>query len=297
MTDIVQDTGLMTLEEARQLTDSLKQAFMWLETKVEDILTGKPWLALEYPTLTAWWDGEGLTAFRLQADMRQQLAVAMYAEPDVTIANVGDALGVSYSTVRNDLASPNSNSANSDSGRTGQSAVSFTPTFSDLVNQFTPEVETQVDEPAPDIKAEVAEVIELSTWSDEELRMKSRVELGYAVLVNQRLNTDHPNLMAWAKQHNIYVNIGRKGDSGPAGVTGSDWGNPYLMPEDGDRFAVIRHYNEHWLDFKPSLLANLPLLKGKVLACWCAPKACHGDVLTHRVAELVEINTFDGAVA
>ena len=27
------------------------------------------------------------------------------------------------------------------------------------------------------------------------------------------------------------------------------------------------------------LLAQLHTLKGKRLACWCKPKACHGDVL------------------
>jgi len=26
-------------------------------------------------------------------------------------------------------------------------------------------------------------------------------------------------------------------------------------------------------------MAALPELRGKVLGCWCAPKACHGDVL------------------
>ena len=30
---------------------------------------------------------------------------------------------------------------------------------------------------------------------------------------------------------------------------------------------------------QPALLAALPELRGKRLGCWCAPQACHGDVL------------------
>ena len=37
---------------------------------------------------------------------------------------------------------------------------------------------------------------------------------------------------------------------------------------------------------QPELLAALPELAGKTLGCWCAPKACHGDVLARLAAEL-----------
>ena len=40
---------------------------------------------------------------------------------------------------------------------------------------------------------------------------------------------------------------------------------------------------------RPDLLARLGELRGKRLACWCAPKSCHGDVL----AELAERLEFD----
>lgn len=36
----------------------------------------------------------------------------------------------------------------------------------------------------------------------------------------------------------------------------------------------------------PTLLAALPELKGKVLGCFCKPKACHGDVLADLVNKL-----------
>jgi hypothetical protein len=47
---------------------------------------------------------------------------------------------------------------------------------------------------------------------------------------------------------------------------------------DGTRAQVIERYGR-WLDTQPELLAALPQLKGKTLGCWCAPQACHGDVL------------------
>lgn len=56
------------------------------------------------------------------------------------------------------------------------------------------------------------------------------------------------------------------------------WGNPFVMEREADRQTVIVQYRE-WIQTQPDLLAALPELKGKRLACWCAPKSCHGDVL------------------
>lgn len=65
----------------------------------------------------------------------------------------------------------------------------------------------------------------------------------------------------------------------------SPWGNPYSdRPGTLARYQVasreeaIQKY-ETWLQTQPELLALLPQLRGKVLGCWCKPKACHGDVL------------------
>jgi hypothetical protein len=44
------------------------------------------------------------------------------------------------------------------------------------------------------------------------------------------------------------------------------------------RADVIAMYRR-WLQLQPDLLAALPELRGKDLVCWCAPEACHGDVL------------------
>lgn len=62
---------------------------------------------------------------------------------------------------------------------------------------------------------------------------------------------------------------------------GSIWGNPFRLPHhhtDADRARVIDQYEQYLLT-SPELLARLPVLRGKRLACFCAPKPCHGDVL------------------
>ena len=51
-----------------------------------------------------------------------------------------------------------------------------------------------------------------------------------------------------------------------------------MIGRDGTRDDVIARY-EAWLLEQPELAAALPELAGKTLGCWCAPRACHGDVL------------------
>jgi len=65
----------------------------------------------------------------------------------------------------------------------------------------------------------------------------------------------------------------------------SKWGNPFKIGRDGSRKEVIRKYRK-WLLKQPKLLAELPKLRGKVLACWCKPLACHGDVLAEMADEV-----------
>jgi len=63
----------------------------------------------------------------------------------------------------------------------------------------------------------------------------------------------------------------------------SRWGNPYLPGRDGTRDEVIALYRS-WLSDRLAADPDfLEPLRGKRLACWCAPLACHADVL----AELI----------
>lgn len=69
------------------------------------------------------------------------------------------------------------------------------------------------------------------------------------------------------EQHDVY--IGRP----------SVWGNPFVIGRDGTRTEVIAKY-EQWLLAQPALVDRCKReLHDKVLGCWCAPHACHGDVL------------------
>ena len=56
------------------------------------------------------------------------------------------------------------------------------------------------------------------------------------------------------------------------------WGNPYSIGRDGTREEVIEKFR--WLAEEPSFSQVIrDNLRGKDLLCWCAPEACHADVL------------------
>ena len=74
------------------------------------------------------------------------------------------------------------------------------------------------------------------------------------------------NKHALAGRHGVY--IGR----------GSDWGNPFRIGPDGDRAQVVAKH-EAWLAAQHGLLGRMAELRGKDLVCFCAPLACHGDLL------------------
>lgn len=59
---------------------------------------------------------------------------------------------------------------------------------------------------------------------------------------------------------------------------GGMWGNPFIIGKDGTRMEVIEKYKK-WLPTQPQLLALIPTLKDKRLACFCSPLLCHGDYL------------------
>lgn len=65
------------------------------------------------------------------------------------------------------------------------------------------------------------------------------------------------------------------------------WGNPFKVGRDGTREQVVERYRQWlWQQVRAGKVskADLAALHGKRLGCWCAPLACHADVLT-RAAE------------
>lgn len=81
----------------------------------------------------------------------------------------------------------------------------------------------------------------------------------------------------------------------------SIWGNPFVIGRDGNRATVIAKHAQ-WIQTQPQLLARLHELKGKRLACYCAPQLCHCDTLA-RLADALPASaptvttlaiTFDG---
>lgn len=76
--------------------------------------------------------------------------------------------------------------------------------------------------------------------------------------------------------------LNKRRDGIPEGAVyvgrGGKWGNPFVIGEDGTRAEVIAKYRQMILG-SAGLLDRLHELRGKDLVCWCAPQACHGDVL------------------
>ena len=62
----------------------------------------------------------------------------------------------------------------------------------------------------------------------------------------------------------------------------SKFGNPFKIGTDGDREDVISKFESYFtekLQTDPEFVKAVLALKGKVLACYCKPEACHGDVI------------------
>jgi hypothetical protein len=70
--------------------------------------------------------------------------------------------------------------------------------------------------------------------------------------------------------HDVYV-----GRPGP-------FGNPFPLSKGAsldERLACVERFRAYVMT-QPELLARIRReLRGKTLGCWCAPQACHGDVL------------------
>jgi hypothetical protein len=82
------------------------------------------------------------------------------------------------------------------------------------------------------------------------------------------------NLVVHCRKEKYDVYVGRP----------SFFGNPFMIGRDGNRAEVIEKY-AIWLVSQPGVLARIKELRGKRLGCWCAPEACHGDILSRLANE------------
>lgn len=85
-----------------------------------------------------------------------------------------------------------------------------------------------------------------------------------------------PTRVVHCKRAKYDVYIGR--DVRSLGLADDGWGNPFIIGRDGTREEVLEQYRV-WVLQQKWLMARVHELKGKTLGCWCAPLACHGDIL------------------
>jgi hypothetical protein len=88
----------------------------------------------------------------------------------------------------------------------------------------------------------------------------------------------------WPPENCVYV--GRTAKWG-----GTKWGNPFKIGRDGSRDQVIAKYRA-WIVRQTELMDALDELRGKDLACHCAPERCHADVLLELANQCDETPSF-----
>lgn len=94
-----------------------------------------------------------------------------------------------------------------------------------------------------------------------------------------------PGRVVHCKREPFDVYIGRAG-----GRRTGAFGNPFTFDSETDRHEAIARfevYARKKIAFDPAFRDAVKALHGKTLGCWCAPKACHGDVLLKLAAELL----------
>ena len=113
-------------------------------------------------------------------------------------------------------------------------------------------------------------------WTPDQTERREAAERGECVVANVRARGGRRvdgALLRWASAEGRLVRIDRR----------TEWGNPFEMSVDGDRAEVVDKFTRFYLPHKRGLLAKIPTLRGKVLACWCHPDRCHG----HTIADAV----------
>lgn len=112
---------------------------------------------------------------------------------------------------------------------------------------------------------------------------------------------DSPNRDTCPVSPHTYTYIGRRMDVRREGL-GYGWlresplANPYPLEDERDRPAVLERYRAWLIErFAPGTAQWGELMRileyalgpnGTALACWCAPRACHGQVIRDAVLSM-----------
>lgn len=159
----------------------------------------------------------------------------------------------------------------------GEVAVSAAAKIAELPKARQNEIISKAKDEGKPVGKEVAKAAKnvvpqsADDWTESEKERRAAVERGETVVANKK--TDR-QLIRWASEKGHFLPIDR----------GTQWGNPFVVGEDGDRDKVCDSF-EVYFNLKPSLQVKIPSLAGKVLGCWCFPERCHGN---HLVEQLVE---------
>lgn len=130
------------------------------------------------------------------------------------------------------------------------------------------------------------------TWqqSPGDLRAPVNVDTGEVWAVEQPATrlVNIRDLPAGWRDDAAYVYIGRANTH--HNLPASPWANPFKLAVDTPkaRADAIDRYREYIAGQIDAGAVNLDDLRGKTLVCWCAPAACHGDVLLELLGETVE---------
>lgn len=118
-------------------------------------------------------------------------------------------------------------------------------------------------------------------WAKEEHELAKTLNTGRAIVVNVRKSGPHARLVRWLLDRQFITYVGHSGryHDWPE----SDFANPFYREAARDREGVVARY-EAWLAEQPELLRRIAdgELAGRALGCWCAPLACHADILAAR---------------
>jgi len=253
MTQTLIATVDMTEAEARQAVTDIKKGINTVRARIYDLDQRKGWKALGYRSFTACCMEEFPELH--ERTIRKQLHAAQVEE-----------------TLKRELGPGGPKSIGDIPEKHLRPLVSVKNDDETLVAAYTKAQEIAKDENQGKLtEAIVTRAVEQVRpeyeWSESELDRRQIVENGGTVVANMHQETDRA-LIHWAKTTGRFARIDRN----------SDWGNPFEIPNDGDRDTVCDSY-EIFFPRKFSLHSRLDELKGKVLGCWCFPQRCHGDFL------------------